>query len=97
MGNPIKGGIDMSTVVKEYEAKLDIKKRFTLRGAKFNYYKVREFDDNHIELEPRILISPDKISKNTLNMMDESVKNLKNKQVSDPINFEKYIEDQNVI
>lgn len=83
----------MSSIIKEYDAKLDLKKRFTLRGAKFNYYKVKEFDDGHIEMEPRVLTSPDEISKNTLKMMDKSVMNFKNKKVSDPIDFEKYIKD----
>jgi hypothetical protein len=83
----------LSTLIKEYEAKLDIKKRFTLRGAKFNYYKVKVYSDGHIELEPRVLVPTDNISKKTLSMMDKSIKNLKDKKVSDPIDFEKYIEN----
>ena len=82
----------MGSVLKEYETKLDNKKRFTIRGAEYDFYHVKEFDDGHIELEPRILVPPQDISKNTLKMMDKSVINLKNKKVSKPINLDKYKE-----
>ena len=84
----------MSSVAKQYDTKIDSKKRFTIRGAQFDYYHVSEFDDGHIELVPRVLVDPNEISVNTLNMMDKSVENLKSGKVSKPINFSKYLENQ---
>jgi hypothetical protein len=77
----------MSAIIKEYATKLDDKRRFTLRGSKFNYYNVKEFDDGHIELEPKVLVSPKEISKNTLKMMDKSITNYKKHKVSPKINL----------
>jgi hypothetical protein len=79
----------MSTLVKEYDTKIDDKKRITIRRSKFTYYKVKEYDDGHLELEPRVLVSPEELSENTLKMMDKSVENLKNGDFSEPINFSK--------
>lgn len=84
----------MSAVAKQYDTKIDSKNRFTIRGSKFDYYHVTEFNDGHIELVPRVLVDPTVISRNTLNMMDKSVENLKNGKVSAPIDFSKYLEDE---
>ena len=84
----------MSTVAKQYDTKVDSKNRFTIRGSKFDYYHVTEFNDGHIELVPRVLVDPTVISRNTLNMMDKSVENLKNGKVSDPVDFSKYLENE---
>lgn len=84
----------MSAVAKQYDTKIDSKNRFTIRGSKFDYYHVTEFNDGHIELVPRVLVDPTVISRNTLNMMDKSVENLKNGKVSVPIDFSKYLEDE---
>ena len=84
----------MSSIIKQYDTKVDSKNRFTIRGANFNYYHVTEFNDGHIELVPRVLVDPNVISRNTLNMMDKSIENLKNGKVSDPIDFSKYLEDE---
>lgn len=84
----------MNVVDKQYDTKLDSKNRFTIRGSKFDYYHVTEFNDGHIELVPRVLVDPTLISRNTLNMMDKSVENLKNSKASDPIDFSKYLEDE---
>ena len=43
----------MATVLKEYDAKLDSKKRLTLRSNPFDYYHVMEMDDGVIILQPR--------------------------------------------
>jgi hypothetical protein len=75
----------MSLVKKEYESKLDNKKRLTIRGSKYRYYKIKEFEDGHLELEPRVLVSPDEISENTLKMMDQSVENIKKGKTSEKI------------
>ncbi len=84
----------MSAVVKQYDTKVDSKNRFTIRGSKFDYYHVTEFNDGHIELVPRVLVDPAVISRNTLNMMDQSVENLKNGKVSDSVDFSKYLENE---
>lgn len=77
----------MQVAVKEYDAKLDTKKRITLRSVIFEYYHVSEYEDGRILLEPRILTSPFQISANTLAMMDASVSNLKNGSVSDAVDL----------
>ena len=75
----------MATATLTYDAKMDSKKRVTLRGAKYEYYNVQEMDDGSIMLSPRILVSPFEISKNTLDAMDRSVENYKAGKVSKPI------------
>ena len=73
--------------LKDYTAHIDAKKRITLRGARYDYYNVREYENGCIILEPRELKRPDSISVATLRMMDESIKNLDAGKVSDPIDL----------
>ena len=73
--------------VSEYDAKIDVKKRLTLRGAAFAHYHVREYEDGRIILEPRELVKPFTVSRRTLKMMDASVANLKKGVVSEPIDL----------
>ena len=80
-----------ATVVREYDAHIDTKKRITLRGAGSEYYTVKTFDDGHIMLEPRVLVPPDSVSKRTLRMMDKAAKNFKKGKVSPPIDLDKYL------
>lgn len=80
-----------ATVVKEYDAHIDTKKRIVLRDAESEYYAVRMFNDGHIMLEPRVLVPPDSVSKRTLRMMDRAAKNFKNGKVSAPIDLDKYL------
>lgn len=77
----------MQVAAKEYDAKLDTKKRITLRSVIFEYYHVSEYEDGRILLEPRILTPPFQISANTLAMMDASISNLKNGSVSDAVDL----------
>ena len=78
----------MKTAIKgHYQAHLDSKKRLTLRGAKYEYYEVREYDNGIILLEPRELVPPVELSKRTLQMMDESIRNLDAGNVSAPIDL----------
>ena len=72
----------METAVREYDAKLDSKKRLTLREANFEYYHVSVLPDQRIVLEPRVLTSPFQVSEKSLRMMDQSVENLKTGKVS---------------
>ena len=76
---------NMSTIVLEYDAKMDSKKRLTIRGAKFDYYNIKEMDDGSIVISPRVLVDPFEISEDTLSMIDSSVKNMKKGKVSKPI------------
>ena len=77
----------MQTTIREYDAKLDAKRRLTLRNAGFDYYHVQEMDSGIIILEPRELTAPFQISANTLSMMDHSVENMKAGNVSSPIDL----------
>ena len=76
--------------IKEYDTKIDSKKRITLRGSRFEYYHVMEFPNGKIELQPRELREPFEISKNSLHMMDLSMENLKNGISGEPLDFSQY-------
>ena len=80
----------METIIRKYDAKLDSKKRLTIRGTKFEFYHINEFNDGTIILKPRVLVNPNEISENTLRMMDNSVKNYKEGAVSKLVNLDKY-------
>ena len=81
----------MEAMIKDYDAKLDNKKRLTVRGAKYDFYHVHEFNDGTLVLKPRILVDPDELSKNSLRMMDESIENIKQGVASRPIDIDKYL------
>ena len=82
----------MTVAIRQYDAKIDSKKRITLRNAVFEYYHVNEFDDGRIILEPRELVAPFQVSENTLHMMDSSVENLKAGKVSEAIDLSDFEE-----
>lgn len=73
--------------VKNYDVHIDEKKRVTLRGAKYQYYNVREYENGCIMLEPRELITPKDISAKTLASMDQAMRNFKLGNVSDPVDL----------
>ena len=73
----------MAVAIREYDAKLDSKKRLTLRSGLFDYYHVSELDDGKIILEPRELTAPFQVSENTLGMMDKAVESLKKGNVNE--------------
>ncbi len=77
----------MDAVLREYDAKIDTKKRITLRGSSYDYYHVIEFPNGKIELEPRVLVDPFEISEDTLRMVDASMKNLKKGIASEPVDL----------
>ena len=54
----------MESVTRTYDAKVDAKRRITLRNARFRYYNVREYEDGSILLEPRELAAPFGVSAN---------------------------------
>ncbi|MBQ6517880.1 MAG: hypothetical protein IJI14_04115 [Anaerolineaceae bacterium] len=82
----------MEKMVHEYDAKIDAKKRITLRNAWFEYYHVAEFDDGRILLEPRELVPVFQVSANSLSMMDEAMKNLSYGKVSSPVDLSELAE-----
>jgi len=81
----------MESAIREYDAKLDSKKRLTLREARYEYYHVSVLPDQRIVLEPRVLTAPFEVSANTL-MMDSSVDNMKKGKVSPAIDLSEFEE-----
>lgn len=47
------------SVKNKYDAKLDTKRRVTIRNARTEFYHVTEYEDGTLKLEPRVLVSPD--------------------------------------
>jgi hypothetical protein len=74
--------VRIMTAVKDYTVHIDNKKRITLRGAMFQYYNVKEYDNGCIMLEPRELTVPESISARTLEDMDQAISNFKMGEVS---------------
>lgn len=79
-----------AVAVKSYDAKIDSKKRITLRNSMFEYFHVEEYDDGRIILEPRELTKPFQVSEKTLSMMDSAVENIMAGNVSEPINLDSF-------
>ncbi|MEZ3462942.1 MAG: hypothetical protein K1W23_12530 [Lachnospiraceae bacterium] len=75
------------TPVKDYTVHIDDKKRITLRGASYQYYNVKEYDNGCIVLEPRELTVPDCISVKTLDDMDKAIRNFKMGEVSPSVDL----------
>ncbi len=73
--------------VKDYTVHIDSKKRVTLRGALYQYYNVKEYDNGCIMLEPRELTVPDSISAKTLEDMDRAIQNFNMGKVSETIDL----------
>lgn len=80
----------MQGAVKEYDAKLDTKKRITLRNVPYEYYHVSEMSNGIIVLEPRVLTAPFEVSANTLKMMDQSVSNMKKGKTSGAVDLSEF-------
>jgi len=51
---------------RQYDAKLDSRNRITIRDAAYEHYHVREFEDGTVVLEPRVLVSPNALTRKTL-------------------------------
>ena len=79
-----------AATIRSYNAKVDSKKRITLRNTIYEYFHIEEYEDGKIVLEPRELAKPFQISKNSLSMIDSSVQNLKAGNVSAPLNLSSY-------
>jgi hypothetical protein len=82
-------------LLTEYDATLDSKKRFVVRGLPgFNHYHVKVFKDPKSEgytlkMEPRVLAGLDQLSEKTLRMMDAAMKNIAKGVASEPVDIEK--------
>ena len=63
-------GLEMGTV-REYDAKLDSRNRLTIREAAYEHYRVREFEDGRVVLEPRVLVAPNPLTAKTLRDSEE--------------------------
>ena len=79
--------VRIMTAVKDYKVHIDSKKRITLRGALFQYYNVKEYDNGCIVLEPRELTVPESISARTLEDMDRAMSNFKMGEVSPAVDL----------
>jgi hypothetical protein len=78
-------------VLKEYDAKLDTKRRCVIHGLRsFNRYHVRVYADGTVQMQPRVLASPQELSANTLRMLYGSIKNLKKGKAGAAVDFAKY-------
>lgn len=73
--------------LKDYTVHIDNKKRVTLRGAMYQYYHVKEYENGCIMLEPRELVTPDSISARTLEDMDKAISNFRMGAVSPAIDL----------
>lgn len=82
----------VSTAIREYDAKVDSKKRLTLRESPYEYYHVEHFPDGRIMLQPRELVEPFRISGNTLGMMDKSMENIRNGKAGKAVDLSKFEE-----
>ena len=82
-----------ATVVSQYDAAVDAKKRISLRGTKVKHFHVKALSDGRYLLEPRVLVPPEAVSPRALKMLDESVANLKKGRVSPPIDLPDLGED----
>ncbi|MBQ9365783.1 MAG: hypothetical protein IJT82_08400 [Schwartzia sp.] len=73
--------------IKNYTAHLDAKKRLTLRGAKYEYYDVKEYENGSIVLEPRELVAPIDIPSDVLDQIDHSMENYRKGKVYGPLDL----------
>ena len=80
----------MENRVKEYDAKVDAKKRIALRNTPFEYYHVSEYSSGKIVSEPRELVAPSQISAASLAMMDTAIEQLKRGNVSAPVDLSEF-------
>jgi len=78
--------------IRNYTARVDSKKRITIRGADYMYYNVKEFGNGCILLEPRELVTPASISEATLKEMDKAIDNFNKGVVSEPVDLSDFKE-----
>jgi hypothetical protein len=80
----------MGSVVTEFDVRKDERNRITLKGAPFDYFHAKVFDDGHIELYPQVLADAS-LSVHALRMMDSAMTNLARGKVSSSLNPEEIL------
>lgn len=80
----------MTELIREYDAKIDSKKRVTLRESVYEYFHIKQYKDGSLLLEPRVLVEPKAISKKTLKMMDNSISSYRKGKVSKAIDLSEF-------
>ena len=78
-------------VVDAFDVAADSKRRISLRGAKWKHYHVKAFANGAFLLEPRVLVSPNEVSKRTLKMVEKSIANLQKGKASAPIDLSRFL------
>ena len=73
--------------VREYDARVDTKKRVTLRGTQYRHYRVREYADGRIEMRPQELVE---VSARTVEMMDRAIENLDKGEAGKPLDLSRF-------
>jgi len=73
--------------VREYDARVDTKKRVTLIGTQYKHYHVREYADGRIEMLPQELV---KVSAQTVEMMDRAMENLNKGIEGKPLDLSRF-------
>jgi hypothetical protein len=72
-------------VIAELDVKKDARNRVTLPASSgFAHYRVRVFDDGHVEMYPRVLTDPT-VSVRTLRDLDASMANMASGKAGTPI------------
>lgn len=82
-----------TTEQNEYIVPVDDKQRIRLKSKKklAKFYEVKLLKDGEILLSPKVFASPNEVlSRETLQMIDSSMKNLKKGKVSKPVDFSKF-------
>ena len=78
-------------VLQEYDAKLDSKRRCVIHGiTSFDRYHVKIFDSGKVEMNPRVLASPEELSTKTLRMIYGSIRGLKENKAGSAVDFKRY-------
>ncbi len=67
--------------IKEYETRLDNKKRVVIRNPKFSLYKVQEFSNGRIELSPLLIMSPEQLEETVSLRMQQLVSGMNSVEV----------------
>jgi DNA-binding transcriptional regulator/RsmH inhibitor MraZ len=87
------------TIKREYEAKLDSKRRILLRKPSRHEpelrerYLVRHREDGVIELRPQVMVDVASISGATLHMIDQAMENLQEGVAGDPVDLDETFPD----
>ena len=77
-----------AAALKEYDARVDAKKRVTIRGAKFEFFRVVPQADGSIILKPKKMVGAP-VSKETLSCIGKSVASMKAGKRSKPEDLKK--------